>query len=196
MKLNNKGVTLVELIISISLISIVVMFLFRLLVDVRYSENNTDYNRENQQTRAIIIKTLETDFLERKLVGLQELSSNSNQLRLQFRYADNTTGDLSVSEDAVSYTNSNGSEKWLLQKEKENTKLKPNCVTYQTSLSKNLEGEFFYIQFTIPVSVNPNKKNYIDDLEFFYLGEKKDIGANSFPVGKSTLGNYNTNQCG
>ncbi len=196
MKLNKKGVTLVELIISISLISIVIMFLFRLLVDVRYSENNTDYNRENQQTRAIIIKTLETDFLERKLIGLKELPSNANEFRLELQYADQTTGKLNVYEDNILYTNSLGTEKWFLKKEKENTKLKPNCVTYQTSLSKNVEGEFFYIQFTIPISVNPNKKNYIDDLEFFYLGEKKDILENSFPIGRSTLGNYNANQCG
>ena len=48
MKLDNKGITLVELIVSIALISIVIMFLFRLLVDVRYSDNTTDYNRDNQ----------------------------------------------------------------------------------------------------------------------------------------------------
>ena len=47
---NNKGITLVELIVSIALISIVIMFLFRLLVDVRYNENNMDFNRKNQQT--------------------------------------------------------------------------------------------------------------------------------------------------
>ena len=71
MKLDNKGITLVELIVSIALISIVIMFLFRLLVDVRYSDNTTDYNRDNQQKRATIIKYIQTDFLERKLIGLR-----------------------------------------------------------------------------------------------------------------------------
>ena len=58
MKINNKGITLTELIISIALISIVILFLFRLLVDVRHVNNDTDFDRENQQTRAIILKTI------------------------------------------------------------------------------------------------------------------------------------------
>ena len=41
--MENKGFTLVELIISIALISIVVMFLFNLLTDVKASNNNTDF---------------------------------------------------------------------------------------------------------------------------------------------------------
>lgn len=196
MKLNNKGVTLVELIISISLISIVIMFLFRLLVDVRYSEHNTDYNRKNQQTRAIIIKTIETDFLERKLIGLDDSLSNTNEFVVVFQYADTTNGRLSAKSDSITYTNADGTEKWLIEKETESTKLNINCITYQTSLTTNMTGEFFYISFTIPVSVNARKQNYIDDLEFFYLGEKKDLGTNSFPTGKSNLGKYNANQCG
>lgn len=195
MKLNNKGITLVELIVSIALISIVIMFLFRLLVDVRYSENNTDYNRENQQTRAIIIKTVETDFLERKLIGLDDSSSTENTFEVKFSYADGTTGILRAVSDSVTYTNSAGTEKWRIEKETESTQLNIRCVSYQTSLFKTSDGEFFYVSFTIPVSVNQKKKNYIDDLEFFYLGEKKDLNPNAFP-NSSSLGKYNTNQCG
>lgn len=195
MKLDNKGITLVELIISIALISIVIMFLFRLLVDVRYSENNTDYNRENQQTRAIILKNVETDFLERKLIGLDDSGSTENAFVVKFSYADGTTGVLRVVNDSVTYTNSDGIEKWNLEKETESTKLDIRCVSYQTSLFKAPNSEFFYVSFTIPVSVNPKKKNYIDDLEFFYLGEKKDLSPNAFP-NSSSLGKYNANQCG
>lgn len=199
MKLNNKGITLVELIISIGLISIVIMFLFRLLVDVRYSENNTDYNRSNQQTRAIILKNIQEDFLERKLNGLVDENSTNQELILKFSYADDTTGILTVSSDSITYTNDSGTEKWLLEKENENTKLDVNCVSYSTSLFKtglDTEGEYFYVRFTIPVVVNSKKKNYIDDLEFFYLGEKKDIENidNSFP-NKVGLGGYDNN-CG
>ena len=77
MKLNQKGITLVELIISMALISIVIMFLFRLLVDVRYGENNTDFNRVNQQTRAVILKRVQQDFLDRKLIKIKDSSSES-----------------------------------------------------------------------------------------------------------------------
>lgn len=196
---NNKGITLVELIVSIALISIVIMFLFRLLVDVRYNENNMDFNRKNQQTRAIILKNIQTDFLERKLVKIKD-NSNENQFILNITYADRTTGNLVVESDSLTYTNAAGTEKWNLEKEKESTHFGIHCVTYTTSLSDTTlksEGDFFYVKFIIPVIVNANKKNYIDDLEFFYVGEKKDIENldDAFP-NKITLGNYDATKCG
>ncbi len=197
MKLNNKGITLVELIISIALISIVIMFLFRLLVDVRYSENSSDFNRANQQTRAIILKKIQEDFLERKLIGLTDRTQNGGEFVVEFTYADHTTGRLTVLSDSVTYTNNTGTEKWNLEKENENTKLGINCVSYNTSIPLHLEGEFFYMKMTIPVIVNSKKKNYIDDLELFYLGEKKDVENldSAFP-NKENLGYYDADQCG
>lgn len=206
MKLNdNRGITLIELIISIALISVVIMFLFRLLVDVRYSDNNTDFDRENQQTRAIIVKTVQQDFLERKLIGLtdQNTPSLSDRLVVDFSYADGTTGTLSISVDSsngeqfISYRNAQGTEKWWLLKENTSTKYNTRCVSYVTSLSNpNLvsNGEFFYMKFTIPVTVGADQKNFIDDLEFFYIGELKDIQVNQFP-NRYYLGNYVDSYC-
>lgn len=196
MKLNNKGITLVELIISISLISIVIMFLFRLLVDIRYSENSTDFNRANQQTRAIILKTIQEDFLERKLIGLVDRSQNEGEFVVEFSYKDNTKGRLVVYADSITYINNIGTEKWNLEKENDNTKLGIHCINYSTSLPLNIEGNFFFMKLSIPVIVNAKRKNYLDDLEFFYLGEKKDlIDTNAFP-NVSHLGYYDANQCG
>ena len=202
---DNHGITLIELIISIALISIVIMFLFRLLVDVRYSDNNTDFDRENQQTRAIIIKTIQEDFLERKLIGLTDHNTPaySDQLIIDFIYADGTTGTLMVSTDGsngeqyVSYRNALGTEKWWLEKETTSTKYNTRCVTYVTSLSNPAlvsNGEFFYMRFTIPITVQIEQKNYIDDLEFVYIGEKKDIDINQFP-NRYYLGNYVDSYC-
>ena len=89
---NNRGITLVELIISISLISIVILFLFQLLVDVRYSDNRIDYARNNQQTRAVILKTIQDDFLDYGLIGLSDDGSTDEQLIITFKYPINSTG--------------------------------------------------------------------------------------------------------
>lgn len=203
---NNRGITLIELIISIALISIVILFLFRLLVDVRYSDNHSDFDRANQRTRAIIIKTIQQDFLERKLIGLtdQNTSLGSDQLVIDFSYGDGTNGTLRVSTDSnsneqyLSYRNANGTEKWWLEKENSSTKYNTNCVSYTTSLSNPAlvsQGEFFYMKFTIPVVVSSLQENYIDDLEFFYIGELKDISPSAFPD-RYYLGNYAGEQCG
>ncbi len=196
MNLNQKGFTLTELIISIALITIIVMFLFRLLVDIRNSENNIDYNRNNQQTRAVILKNIEQDFLEKKLIGIQDTGSNQNQLQLTFTYQNNETATLLVTESTLTYQNKNGTEKWNLEKQTAKTKFGIQCVSYTYSNTVEDTADFYYVKFTIPVIVSSKSKNTIDDLEFFYLGEKKDLqGENPF-LEKQFLGDYQANQCG
>ena len=50
-KLNNKGLTLIELIVSVTLVSIVLIFLTRLLSNVTYESDNEFFASENQEER-------------------------------------------------------------------------------------------------------------------------------------------------
>ena len=61
MKLNKKGMTLVEIIISIALISIVLVFLFSLLVDVKDMNNEASINSDYLINKALILKNIEED---------------------------------------------------------------------------------------------------------------------------------------
>ena len=61
MKLNNKGITLVEIIISIALISIVLIFLFSLLITVNDMNTNSKVNSSYLVNKALIIKNIEED---------------------------------------------------------------------------------------------------------------------------------------
>ena len=196
MKLDNKGITLTELIISIALISIVIMFLFRLLVDVRYMNNNTDFDRENQQTRAIILKTLQTEFLEKKLTKIEESGSSNSETNIKFTYANNEVATLKIEADSISYKNNSGTEKWLLKKETDATRIAFRCVDFYSSLQGvATEGEFFSIKIHIPIVVNQSK-NTLDDIELFYLGERKDlVEVNPLPTNYQ-LGHYDANTCG
>ncbi len=184
--MENKGFTLVELIISIALISIVVMFLFNLLTDVKASNNNTDFNRKNQQKRAIIIKTIQEDLTNRKLVGI--LNRHANELssetivNITFQFQDGNTFLKIVNEGEnqyLIYENGSGSEKWNLEKQSQTTHFNTTCVKYTNSLfnSDLDQGEYFYIKINIPIVVNKNKVNNIDDLELFYIGLKKELTA-------------------
>ena len=185
---NNHGITLIELVISIALISIVIMFLFRLVVDVRYGDNNTDFNRENQQTRAIIIKTVQQDFLEKKLVGIVASSDlTSGILTLNFNYANRDTGRFSLENmpdgnQSVTYTkNGVDTEKWIIKKVNSSSKFNVSCTKFSSrNIFEDIGGDFFYIKISIPMEVRQSSKNYIDDLEFFYIGEKKDIVESNF----------------
>lgn len=61
MKLNNKGITIVELIVSISLISVVMLFMYRLLADVTFQKDNDYIATANQEQRIEIINNIQKE---------------------------------------------------------------------------------------------------------------------------------------
>lgn len=76
MKTNNKGMTLVEVIICITLISIVAVFLFNILASV----NKQNKKSQNQSTllinQALIIQAIETDFIDYQLENISKCLDN------------------------------------------------------------------------------------------------------------------------
>src|SRR5574344_2183259 len=69
-KLNKKGVTLIELIISMVLISVVMVFMYRLLININNEITNSTFAIDNQQNRLEIIDTVEEDILYKTLTTL------------------------------------------------------------------------------------------------------------------------------
>ena len=67
MKLNNKGITLVEIIISVALISIVLVFLFTMLIQVNNENSDNEIKSSYLINQAAYIKLLEEDFLDYNL---------------------------------------------------------------------------------------------------------------------------------
>jgi prepilin-type N-terminal cleavage/methylation domain-containing protein len=192
--MKNKGFTLVELIVSISLISIVIIFLFRLFADLEYSNKQRDYSRSNQQNRAIIMKRVQDDFLDYGLIGLSDENSKSNLLVVDFTFNDGKVGKLVVDSESISYTNAEGStEKWVLEKENNYMGYNVNCVKYAITDSDS-DGEFFYIRFSIPLNYKSSSQNAIDDIEFSYIGNKTKVDMNNF-TSKISLGDYNNESC-
>jgi prepilin-type N-terminal cleavage/methylation domain-containing protein len=193
--MKNKGFTLTELIISIALISLVVVFLFRLFVDLEYTDSEKDYSRDNQQTRAIIIKKVQDDFLDYGLIGLKDNSTNS-ELVIKFMFNGDKTSTLKVGDDYVTYTNTlDDTEKWVLDKESDYMGYNINCVKYTIDGEASTdEGEFFYLKFSIPLKYKSDSQNSIDDLEFSYAGKKTSINMSNF-VSSTHLGKYNESTC-
>lgn len=64
MKLNNKGITLVEIIISVALISIILIFLFSLLIQVNNENSDNEVKSSYLVNQATFIKQIEEDFLD------------------------------------------------------------------------------------------------------------------------------------
>ena len=61
MKLNKKGITLIEIIISIALISIVLIFLFSLFINVKDMNESSKINSTYLINKSLILKDIEND---------------------------------------------------------------------------------------------------------------------------------------
>ncbi len=69
---NNKGVTLVEIIVSVVLISIVVIFIFNLMITVKNLNDTSNTSSTNIINKGIIIKKIEADFQNLGLVAVNK----------------------------------------------------------------------------------------------------------------------------
>jgi len=91
MKLDNKGVTLIEIIISVALISIVIIFLFRLLIQVNNENSDNEVKSSYLVNQATFIKQIEEDFLDYKFQSGDEcdytkIKKESNETTNEYLY--------------------------------------------------------------------------------------------------------------
>lgn len=66
MKLNNKGTTIIELVVSIALLGVVMVFMYQMLSNVKFERDNEYFASKNQETRIDIIDAIE-DAIEEKI---------------------------------------------------------------------------------------------------------------------------------
>lgn len=198
--LNKKGMTLLEIVISIALISVVMLFLFSLLNDIQYESKHTSYAKDFLVSRATIIKDVQEDILNNNITNVMQVSSNENKTDVHFFKNDTSIMSLEVESKKITYKNALGEvESFSLSEDNDeevfdfaNIKInsyagskiyKPvdtdgdgicnfNC---DDNSPKNddyaVEPDFKYYHIIIPVLTGASD-NAIDDLEFFFLVKK------------------------
>lgn len=169
MRLNKKGTTLVELIISIALLSIIMIFMFKLLTDVNNDKVNNDFANENQINRAEIIKTIEED-LKNKIIT--DVKINNDTINFE-----NTGYSIKLTNNRLEYKGSIN-KSWTMKNctisfPKENRDLKkvyegdtnPKMVAFILNIeiytSNNNNSSSEYNESTNKLIT---KNNYIDDI--------------------------------
>lgn len=188
MKLNKKGSSLLELIISIALISVVLTFMIRLLVDLNDAETNNDYAKNNQINRAEIIKEIESDLNNKIITKLNDEGSNENNLVINFSFKDNTTAQINATTDTLTYKSSTGNQrKWTMK----------DCKIYikKASVEKvddpnNLYSMLLNIEIHTAnernTEANQEKNtfnNRLDDISISYIGSTTDFDNNMTCLG-------------
>ena len=187
MKNNNKGISIIELIISISLISVVMLFLYNLLSNVTFEKDDDYFASLNQANRIEMIRIIEDTLLCFPVTNY-ELLDNNKKIRLyavpEVYYeiiVDNSnkkiTYKLNVNEEDY------GSAKWTI---KNATAGKITCNDVGDGIITTK-----YIQCTIPIYTsninnNENNNNTIDDITFTFKKEIYKI-SNDFDDERLTL---------
>lgn len=198
--LNKKGMTLLEIIISIALISVVMLFLFSLLNDIQYESKHSSYAKDFLVSRATIIKDVEEDILNNNITNVMQVSAGEGKVNLNFFRDDTSLMSIEVESKKLTYKNALGEvESFSLSEDNDdevfdfnhikvsnyegNKMYKPidtdgdgvcnvNC---DDNSPKNdayaIEPDFKYYHVIIPVLTGASD-NAIDDLEFFFLVKK------------------------
>ena len=180
-KMNNKGSTLLELIISIALISVILVFMVRLLVDLNDSETNNKYAKKNQVIRAEILRTIENDLQNKILTDIRDNSTTSN-LIITFKFDGNKESNINVLKDKLTYKNTDGKTRtWTLKEGYFN-------IT-QIPVDFSQDENFYSLIIDIPVYTTnefntQNNNNLLDDILVSYIGRTIDLNTFSHCYGK------------
>ena len=206
MRLNNKGLTLVELLISIILVGIVLSFLFQLLIALKDETEYNDFAFNNQVNRLEVIYAVQSDLSQYVLTGVEDASEGDNFLinfyfqkdgepKEAFLKSEKKPKD-SINEDRyyLSYTNVEGiTTTWLM---KNATIDKCGNFTYL----KDSNNYYFILNLLIYNSIyneknNSNFNNIIDDIGISYAGNSSNLSNNNDYLTNSVSGDKQIGNC-
>lgn len=170
--MNNKGLTLIELIISVVLITIVMLFMYNLLNDVNNENNDNSYAIENQVNRSEILQVIEEVLLTRRvnLISITDESTN-DKLLIRFNFSDGSNCLLEADETTLKFTNNEGiMRKWTMV----DATLNFNKVCTKYNLKNGLYSLLINLEVYTDNDYNRQcakcSNNIIDDLIISYVG--------------------------
>ena len=198
MKINNKGLSLIEIIVSIALIATVTLFMYRLLADVTFQKNNEYFASLNQETKVEILQYIKEHY---DYNVIDTINCNANNTSCTLEYSND------VKEYPLTLSLQESSGKWYLVFEEDNTVIKKwylSQINGGKILYKNNENDSGMIHVNIELYTNnfdnnENNNNTLDDICFTintidYTGTKVDYNAlkRAFVTVQCVQEGYNT----
>ena len=100
-KLNNKGFTLIEVLVSFTLVTIILLNLFSVVMAYRDRSSLTSLREDYNTFKYLVTKDVHNDILKKKLTSITQLPATScasaTSICFQFNFKDGTTKNLFVS---------------------------------------------------------------------------------------------------
>ena len=195
---NNKGLTLVELIVSISLISIILLFIYQMIATVNYDRSGQDYAINNQAQRTEIIKYINYNYFIKSNTVASFFSINPNVNDRNYtnytRISLNNVVSINVYKDKLELqSGTNTLKSWSLNTKDgiyydfenikvidvDNTTYNKACINNNTcsnvtsavgkQIPKAFNNSYYYLKIIIPIKTFTGADNFIDDIELTYM---------------------------
>ena len=99
MKKYNRGITLVEIIVSLALISSIMIFMFSILSDIKNDNKFIESRSLIANTKSVVTQVIQNDFLEYDLIGLKSVPCDHSEKCYIFKYEDANPKDLIIGSD-------------------------------------------------------------------------------------------------
>ncbi len=207
LKLDNKGMSLMEILVSIILISIVLTFLFQLLTDLKNETTNNDFVYNNQINRAEIIKTIAQDLQNYNLISISD--SSTDNIKINFNFLNNKKGILTTKKEnyhneigeedikyILSYTSASGEKNTWTIKDAEID----NCYDFYFYNDEIAHKYFFKLNLYLYNNPyheknNKNNNNPVDDIEITFNGDNAYLSKDVNILTKEENSNKKVNTC-
>lgn len=157
--MNKKGLTILELIISLALVSVVVLLLIKVLFSLDKINQNDNIASDDEIKRTEITRIIESDFLNLKLEKI-DVKKNNNSSIITFKYKEEERS-LVINKNKLTYNNLD-------------YKLESKNATYDTNFKYkyiDLEDDYYLIEITIPVLINNKNTSVRDDIILTYINK-------------------------
>ncbi len=173
MSLNKKGLTILELIITMSLISIVIIFLYSLLVDINNELTNNNFAINNQANRYEIIKYIQDNLSDS---DLYEVTFSSDYSQINFRHTSGTSS-IRLTDKEFTFTDKYSiTTKW---------EMIDSTIGYaDTKICYSvIDNNNILLNINIPIyntndqNKNKDNNNITDDISLSYIGKYENIAS-------------------
>ncbi len=184
MRLSNKGMSLMELLISIALVGVVLVFIFQMLVDLKDEKETNNFVYNNQLNRIQAIKVVEDDLKNHTLVGIED-KSNSSSLIINFYYKQKSTIKTAVMK--IEKKTSGGKTDYYFRytsfdNVKSSWKMEDARVNKCGSFAFYKGDKYYYFKLNLFIYNEPTNdrnnetnNNYVDDIEIIYTGNASSL---------------------
>ena len=168
MKKYSKGTTLIEIMVSLALISVVLIFMFNILSDLKVEDRESTRGSEDSVERASYTRIIQNDFINLGLKSINYCSASTSLFCYAFTFDNGTTKNLEVYQNVIIYDD----EKWTVDSTTFNKDKSSFCVQEKDN--------YQLIKIYIPTNLNPSISRKLD-IELTYATDKKATVNASIP---------------